>query len=174
MKEKLPWVLLGLVVFTSVFSIAADEAPVSVAPAQIESAMQAVRSNNSWEYESPLILSSLDTIRKSRHMDAIPFLVAHIDFAPLGDNADITMGNISKVYPVPACLIDLGEESARGIIDYLRCSEQPPSDKAMLQYKRVLVAVLGKSKAKQLLNENINKAVREEERLRKLVNELAD
>ena len=174
MREKLQWILLALVVFTSVGSVASDEVPVSVAPAHVEAAMQAVRSNNSWEYESPLILSSLDTIRKSRHMDAIPFLVAHIDFAPLGDNADITMGNISKVYPVSTCLIDLGEESAIGIIDHLRCSEQPPSDKAMFQYKRVLVAVLGKSKAKQLLNENINKAIREEKRLRKLSDELAD
>ena len=157
MISKLFAVLVAMFIVIGVKSLAEDQKARRIKPEQLESAIDVVGSKEAWESEPSLIVSSLDTIRKSKDIDAIPLLVAHVDYSPVDDEADTTMGNISKVYPVTSCLMDLGEESAHGVIDYLRKTDQRPSDKAMIEFRRVLVATLGKSRTTQLLkNENNN------------------
>jgi hypothetical protein len=132
-------------------------------PADTKSSIRVLQSDEVWTNEPQLVVALVETVRANRDVDAIPDLVAHIDFTPVIE-ADMTMGNISQVYPVTACLISLGNDSARGIVDHLRRASERPSDQAIAQMKRVLVALLGKTGATEFLTVEHGKEAHQESR----------
>lgn len=176
MRNMLLAAFMAMHIVTAMEPLAEDQEIDRVKPSERSSAVQVVRSEEVWTQNPALVVSSLDTIRKAKAVEAIPLLVAHIEFSPVSEEADMTMGNIATLYPVTSCLIDLGEESARGVISYLGKTDQSPSASAMIQFKRVLVATAGKLRAKQMLqNEYANASMQDKkERLEKLIRSIPD
>ena len=115
-------------------------------------ALQILQQTENWSNEVERIVAAIECVKSNKVVSAIPCLVSHIDFAPIGDEVDITMGTISKVYPVTYCLTALGKPAADGIIDYLNSTEVMITDKQIAQYAVALVSLLRRAPTIELLN----------------------
>ena len=125
----------------------------AIGPAE---ALQILQQAKNWSDASDQIVIAIECVQANKVESAIPCLVPHIDFAPMGDEVDITMGTIAKVHPVTYCLIALGKPAADGIIDYLNTTDAIITDKQLAQYAVALVSLLRRAPAIELLNEKRN------------------